>query len=99
MAVPNYTYLKLKIPGPKGAITVSSTYERALQCDDECVRYATALIESEQLLLDLMAWAAADHPKEAGKVEGSFDANKDSKEVAMDDEGHAMRIGAELSPK
>jgi hypothetical protein len=26
MAVPNYTYLKLKIPGPKGIITVGPTY-------------------------------------------------------------------------
>jgi hypothetical protein len=25
MAVPNYTYLKLKMPGPKGTITVRST--------------------------------------------------------------------------
>ena len=99
MVVPNYTYLKLKIPGPKGVITVSSTYERALQCDEECVRYATALIESEQLLPDLVAWAGADHPKEAVKIEGSFEADKDSKEVMVDDKGHAMRIGAELSPK
>ena len=26
MVVPNYTYLKLKMPGPKGVITVSSSY-------------------------------------------------------------------------
>ena len=26
MAVPNYTYLKLKMPGPNGTITVGSTY-------------------------------------------------------------------------
>jgi hypothetical protein len=29
MVVPNYTYLKLKMPGPKGTITVGSTYLRA----------------------------------------------------------------------
>ena len=28
MAIPNYTYLKLKIPGPKGVITVGSTYKK-----------------------------------------------------------------------
>ena len=58
-----------------------------------------ALIESEQLLPDLVAWARADHPMEAEKVEGSFEADKDSKEVVVDGEGHAMRIGTELSPK
>jgi hypothetical protein len=35
MAVPNYT-LKLKIPGPKGIITVGLTYQRAYECDAEC---------------------------------------------------------------
>ena len=29
MAIPNYTYLKLKMPGPKGVITVSSSDEHA----------------------------------------------------------------------
>jgi hypothetical protein len=29
MAVPNYTYLKLKIPGPKGIIIVGPTYQLA----------------------------------------------------------------------
>ena len=29
MAIPNYTYLKLKMPGPKGVVTVSSSYEHA----------------------------------------------------------------------
>jgi len=37
MAIPNYTYLKLKMPGPKGLITVSSSYEHAYKCDVECV--------------------------------------------------------------
>jgi hypothetical protein len=43
MAVPNYTYLKLKIPGPKGIITVG-TYEHAYECDAECFQFDEALI-------------------------------------------------------
>jgi hypothetical protein len=35
MAMPNYTYLKLKIPDPKGIIIVGTTYQRALECDAE----------------------------------------------------------------
>ena len=42
MAIPNYTYLKLKMPGPNGVITVESTYERAYDCDVECIEYAEA---------------------------------------------------------
>jgi hypothetical protein len=36
MAVPNYMYLKLKIPGLKGIITIGTTYQRAFECDAEC---------------------------------------------------------------
>jgi len=39
MAIPNYTYLKLKMPGPKGVITVSSSFKHAYECDVECVEY------------------------------------------------------------
>jgi hypothetical protein len=37
MAVPNYTYLKMKMPGPNGVITVGSSIEHAFDCDVECV--------------------------------------------------------------
>jgi hypothetical protein len=53
MAVPNYTYLKLKMPGPNGIITVGSTYRHAYECDVECVEYAEALAEYEALIADL----------------------------------------------
>jgi hypothetical protein len=36
MVMPNYTYLKLKILGPKGIVTVGITYQRAFECDAEC---------------------------------------------------------------
>jgi hypothetical protein len=53
MAVPNYTYLKLKMPGPNGVITVGSMYRHAYECDVECVEYTEALAESEALIADL----------------------------------------------
>jgi hypothetical protein len=31
MVVPNYTYLKLKMPGPSGVITVGSVYKHAYE--------------------------------------------------------------------
>jgi hypothetical protein len=49
MAVPNYTYMKLKILGPKGFITVGPTYQRAYECDAECFQFAEAIIWSERL--------------------------------------------------
>ena len=53
MAVPNYTYLKLKMPGPNGVITIESTYEHAYDCDIECIEYAEAIVEVEALIVNL----------------------------------------------
>jgi hypothetical protein len=33
MVVPNYTYLKLKMPGSKGVITVECSFEQAYYCE------------------------------------------------------------------
>ena len=42
MAIPNYTYLKLKMLGPNGVITVSN----AFTCDCEHFELATTVINS-----------------------------------------------------
>jgi hypothetical protein len=44
MAIPNYSYLKLKMPGPKGVITVEGSFEQAYYCEQDCVTQATTLI-------------------------------------------------------
>jgi hypothetical protein len=49
MAVPNYTYQKLKIPDPKGIIIVGTTYQCAYECDVECFQIAKSIIRSERL--------------------------------------------------
>ena len=46
MAVPNYTYLKLKMPGPKGAITVEGSFEQAYYCDQDYVAQEAMLSSS-----------------------------------------------------
>jgi hypothetical protein len=33
MVVPNYTYLKLKMLGPRGVITIGTPFQRAYECD------------------------------------------------------------------
>jgi hypothetical protein len=49
MAIPNYTYLKLKMSGPCGVITVGSTYQHAFQCEEDSCELALAVIASEEL--------------------------------------------------
>jgi hypothetical protein len=100
MAVPNYTYLKLKMPGPNGTITIGSTYRHAYECNMECVEYAEAIAESEALIADLDCL-----PKEvpdAKRRTGNFEPAEAVKFVALDpsnDVGKKVRVGSELDPK
>jgi hypothetical protein len=100
MAVPNYTYLKVKMLGPNGIITVGSTYRHAYECDVECVEYAEAIAESEALIADLecLSKKAPDAKRHAG----NFEPAEVVKTVALDPNNDAckqVRIGSELDPK
>jgi hypothetical protein len=100
MVVPNYTYLKLKMPGPNGIITVGSTYRHAYECDMECVEYAEALAESEALIADLerLSKEAPDAKQHAG----NFEPAEAVKSVSLDPSDNANKkvwIGSELDPK
>jgi hypothetical protein len=100
MAVPIYTYLKLKMSGPNGVITVCPTYRHTYECDVECVEYAEALAESEALIADLESLS-----KEAPDVKhhaGNFEPAETVKSAPLDpgdDASKRIRIGSELDPK
>jgi hypothetical protein len=100
MAVPNYTYLKLKMSGPNGVITIGPTYRHAYECDVECVEYVEALAESEALITDLQSLS-----KEAPDVKrhaGNFEPAETVKSVPLDpsnDVSKQIRIDSELGPK
>jgi hypothetical protein len=87
MAVPNYTYLKLKMSGPNGVITVGPTYRHAYKCDVECMEYAESLSKE-----------APDVKRHAG----NFEPGETVKSVPLDpsnDASKQIRIGSELDPK
>ncbi|XP_066361165.1 uncharacterized protein [Miscanthus floridulus] len=44
MAVPNYTYLELKMPDPKGVITVEGSFKQAYYYEQDYVAQVTTLI-------------------------------------------------------
>jgi hypothetical protein len=100
MAVPNYTYLKLKMSGPKGVITVGPSYEHAYKCDVECVEHIEAIVESATLTADLdgLAKEILDPKHHAG----NFEPAKDVKLVPLDPtslDGKALKVSATLDPK
>ena len=54
MGVTHYTYMMMKIPGPKGPITIKCDLKKAYACDKESVELAmkhqaTAELNSSQL--------------------------------------------------
>jgi hypothetical protein len=97
MAVPNYTYLKMKMPGPNGVITVGSSIEHAFDCDVECMEHAEALA----LVANLEKMVNEDLNSTTKKA-GSFEAAEHTKEVPLDPaapEGKASRVSSTLDPK
>ena len=42
MPVPNYAYLKLKMPGPHDVIMMSRNFQNTYQCERDAVEYAEA---------------------------------------------------------
>jgi hypothetical protein len=100
VAVPNYTYLKLKMSGPNGVITVGSTYRHVYECDVECVEYAEALAESEALIADLEC--LSKEVPDAKRQAGNFEPAEVVKSIPLDPNNDAcrqVRIGSELDPK
>ena len=97
---PDYTYLKLKMPGPNGVITVESTYEHAYDCDIECIEYAEAIVEAEALIvnLDQLGSEVPDSKRRAG----TFEPAKTVKLILIDpncSNGRKLRVSATLDNK
>jgi hypothetical protein len=83
MEVPNYTYLKMKMPGLKGVITVVSSIEHTFDSDVECVEHAEALALDEALVANLETLVNKDLDSSA-KHAGSFEAAEQTNEVPLD---------------
>jgi hypothetical protein len=61
MAVPHYAYLKMKLPGPCGVITVTGCYNKSIECARASSKLAEALVIAEEKR-QLLQWVAAVQP-------------------------------------
>jgi hypothetical protein len=82
MVVPNYTYLKMRMSGPKGVIIVGSSIEHAFDCDVECVEHAEALVLDEALVANLKL--VNEDLDSTAKHADNFEAAEQTKEVPLD---------------
>jgi hypothetical protein len=101
MAVPHYAYLALKIPGPKGTITIQGSFEVANTCDREFNRMAQTFgmtAEYERLKGEM------DHNilPDVGRSlpDQAFDTSQDSKKIQVHptDANKTTSIAVNLDP-
>jgi hypothetical protein len=103
MAIPNYTYLQLKMPGPHGVITTGPSFRHVYECDVECVEYAEALLLAEALIADAkQSFDKICNEPEAKRHAGGFEPSKATKTVPLDPKRPGeklLTISSELDPK
>ena len=109
MAVPHYAYNKLKIPGPKGVITVCGDPEKAVECEKKSAEAAEAIlaVEAAQELAKLALEVDPEDntvlkrpTTEADSPAQSFKTSQDTKKVDLleGDSSKQVVTGANLDP-
>ena len=100
MAIPNYTYLKLKMSSPCGVITIGTFFQRTYECEVECCEHAAVIVASKELVaIRKEVIEEAPDPKRSAE---SFEPVEGAKEVLIDPsspEGKVVRICTTLSSK
>jgi hypothetical protein len=109
MASTHVAYLKMKMPGPRGVITIIGDYKRSMACATAGSNLAETLIIAEEKkrlkrAVEIVEMVVASKPLSGMTNPNggtSFQVAKDVKKVALDElfpERHAL-IGAGLDPK
>ncbi|XP_066392105.1 uncharacterized protein [Miscanthus floridulus] len=101
MAIPNYTYLKLKMSGPNDVITMSSAFSHAFVCDRGHYELATIVVNSSELLQ--LGESSAPTFLDCNKPTSSmaFRPLEETKAVGVDptDPAKTVQIGTQLPAK
>jgi hypothetical protein len=105
MAIPHYAYLVLKMPGPRGVISIRADVKRAYDCDKESYEMADRLIASTELreLKESLAESPPDPvipDSKASKMSiQSEDALSKQVPLSMKEPSKVTHIGNTLDPK
>ena len=104
MAVPHYAYLKMKLPGPRGIITISGDYKRSIACATDSAKVAETMICNEELKqFKCKASEEQQGLPESVKADGetSFQSARDTKKIYFDenDKSKFVIVGANLDSK
>jgi hypothetical protein len=107
MAAPHYAYNMMKMPGPRGVITVHGDPEMALECKDISAKLADAVIADEQdNSAELAKYpvnsndpAILEKPTELDSSAATFKPATDTRQVDLveNDTSRQITIGTGLS--
>ncbi|XP_066373810.1 uncharacterized protein [Miscanthus floridulus] len=100
MAIPNYTNLKLKMPGLGRVIKIGTSFQRAYECEVKCCEHAAAIVASKELVA-IREEVVEEAPDPKRSVE-SFEPIEGAKEVLIDpsgSKGKVVHIDTMLSSK
>jgi hypothetical protein len=86
MVVLHYAYLKMKLPGPRGVITVSGCFNKSLACTE-----ALVIAEEKRQLLHHMALTQQDVPVRQSLVE-QFQPTNNTKKILLDESDPTMFV-------
>ena len=90
MAIPNYTYLKLKMSGPCGVITIDTSFQRAYECEVECCEHIVVVVACKELAaIRKEVVEEAPNPKRSTR---SFKPVEGAKEVLIDPSGSKGKV-------
>ena len=100
-------YLKMKMPGPNGIITISGDYKRAIQCASAGSNLAEALViaAEKKKLHEVVAMAQSTQLDASGLMSpdstAAFEVPKETKRIPIDPEHpeHKAIIGTGLGEK
>ena len=101
MAVPHYAYLKLKIPGPKGTITINGSFTRSDNCDRDFSKISETFGMQEELA---QLKEQTDHTllpvAQKTSPDLSFDSSIDTREhqIHPTDPSKTALVSTNLSP-
>ena len=98
MAVPNYTYLKLKMPGLGRVIIIGTSFQHTYEYEVECCDHAATIITSKELVA-IRREVAEETPDQQWSAK-SFKPMEGGKEVLIDpssSKNKVVLIGTVLS--
>ena len=99
MAIPSYVYLKLKMPGPHGVITVSGDYKQA----EELLQKGSLIADQQIAELELAEYKKTADPSELlqPRKVSSFESAGETKKVQVHptDEDKFTNIASDMDPK